>query len=127
MSAISNLAVLGSTGSIGKSTLDVVARHPDRYRITALTANSQHELLFEQCKVFQPRFAVLLATPTVILGTMVGMAALMPGAGHLQPLPPGMAPPAVEDPAIMPPVSAQKPAPEGQPVRLLEPAGKPPE
>jgi hypothetical protein len=52
---------------------------------------------------------------------------LMPGAGHLQPLPPGMAPPAVEDPAIMPPVSAQKPAPDGQPVRLLEPAGKPPE
>jgi 1-deoxy-D-xylulose-5-phosphate reductoisomerase len=60
MSAISNLAVLGSTGSIGKSTLDVVARHPDRYRVTALTANSQHELLFEQCKVFQPRYAVLL-------------------------------------------------------------------
>ena len=55
-----NITVLGSTGSIGKSTLDVVARHPDRYRITALTANQQDVLLFEQCQRFQPRFAVLL-------------------------------------------------------------------
>lgn len=55
-----NITVLGSTGSIGKSTLDVVARHPDRYRILALTANQQDELLFEQCQRFSPRFAVLL-------------------------------------------------------------------
>lgn len=55
-----NITVLGSTGSIGKSTLDVVARHPDRYRIIALTANQQDELLFEQCKQFLPHFAVLL-------------------------------------------------------------------
>ena len=54
------LTVLGSTGSIGKSTLDVVARHPDRYRIFALTANQQDGLLFEQCQQFLPRFAVLL-------------------------------------------------------------------
>lgn len=55
-----NLTVLGSTGSIGKSTLDVVARHPDRYRVFALTANQQDGLLFEQCRQFQPRYAVLL-------------------------------------------------------------------
>ncbi|MBU0688381.1 MAG: 1-deoxy-D-xylulose-5-phosphate reductoisomerase [Gammaproteobacteria bacterium] len=55
-----NITVLGSTGSIGKSTLDVVARHPDRYRIIALTANQQDELLFEQCRQFRPHFAVLL-------------------------------------------------------------------
>jgi len=55
-----NITVLGSTGSIGKSTLDVIARHPDRYRIIALTANQQDELLFEQCKQFRPYFAVLL-------------------------------------------------------------------
>ncbi|MFH2134446.1 MAG: 1-deoxy-D-xylulose-5-phosphate reductoisomerase [Pseudomonadota bacterium] len=55
-----NITVLGSTGSIGKSTLDVVARHPDRYRIIALTANQQDELLFEQCRQFLPYFAVLL-------------------------------------------------------------------
>lgn len=60
MSNIMNLSVLGSTGSIGKSTLDVVARHPGRYRIFALTANQQDELLFEQCMAFRPRYAVLL-------------------------------------------------------------------
>jgi len=57
---VQNITVLGSTGSIGKSTLDVVARHPDRYRIIALTANRQDELLFEQCQQFRPHFAVLL-------------------------------------------------------------------
>jgi len=57
---VQNLTVLGSTGSIGKSTLDVVARHPDRYRIIALTASQQDELLFEQCQQFRPHFAVLL-------------------------------------------------------------------
>ena len=55
-----NLTVLGSTGSIGASTLDVVARHPDRFRITALTANSQAGLLLRQCMQFKPRYAVLL-------------------------------------------------------------------
>ncbi len=55
-----NLTVLGSTGSIGTSTLDVVARHPDKYRITALTANRQVDLLFRQCVQFKPAFAVLL-------------------------------------------------------------------
>ncbi len=54
------LTVLGSTGSIGTSTLDVVARHPDKYRIAALTANSQVELLFRQCVQFSPSYAVLL-------------------------------------------------------------------
>ncbi len=54
------LTVLGSTGSIGKSTLDVVARHPDKYQILALTAQQQDELLFAQCQQFKPRFAVLL-------------------------------------------------------------------
>ncbi|OIQ99924.1 1-deoxy-D-xylulose 5-phosphate reductoisomerase [mine drainage metagenome] len=60
MSKLTRLTVLGSTGSIGKSTLDVVSRHPDKYRIIALTAQQQDELLFEQCQRFQPRFAVLL-------------------------------------------------------------------
>ncbi len=57
---VQNLTVLGSTGSIGKSTLDVVARHPDKYQIYALTANQQDELLFEQCRLCKPRFAVML-------------------------------------------------------------------
>ncbi|HET7833479.1 MAG TPA: 1-deoxy-D-xylulose-5-phosphate reductoisomerase [Gallionella sp.] len=53
------LTVLGSTGSIGCSTLDVVARHPDKFRIAALTANRQVDSLFRQCRQFQPRYAVL--------------------------------------------------------------------
>ncbi|MBT3347092.1 MAG: 1-deoxy-D-xylulose-5-phosphate reductoisomerase [Thiotrichales bacterium] len=54
-----SITVLGSTGSIGKSTLDVLSRHPDRYRVFALTANSQIELLVEQCVEFNPQFAVV--------------------------------------------------------------------
>ena len=57
---IVSLTVLGSTGSIGTSTLDVVARHPEKYRIIALTACRQDDLLFEQCRQFNPRYAVLL-------------------------------------------------------------------
>ncbi len=54
------LTILGSTGSIGTSTLDVVARHPEKFQIIALTANHQVELLFRQCKQFNPRYAVML-------------------------------------------------------------------
>jgi len=60
MRNLSHLTILGSTGSIGISTLDVVARHPGRYRIMALTAQSQDNTLFEQCIRFVPRYAVLL-------------------------------------------------------------------
>jgi 1-deoxy-D-xylulose-5-phosphate reductoisomerase len=54
-----NLTVLGSTGSIGVSTLDVIRRHPDRYRAFALCAHTQVDKLFEQCLEFRPAFAVL--------------------------------------------------------------------
>jgi len=54
------LTILGSTGSIGASTLDVVARHPQRFRVAALTARSQVDLLYQQCCRFEPRYAVLL-------------------------------------------------------------------
>ncbi|MFZ6772546.1 1-deoxy-D-xylulose-5-phosphate reductoisomerase [Undibacterium sp. SXout7W] len=53
------LCILGATGSIGVSTLDVVARHPDRYEIFALTAHSQIEKLAEQCSRFFPQIAVV--------------------------------------------------------------------
>ena len=56
---VQNITVLGSTGSIGVSTLDVIRRHPDRYRAFALCAHSQVDKLFEQCREFQPHFAVL--------------------------------------------------------------------
>jgi 1-deoxy-D-xylulose-5-phosphate reductoisomerase len=53
------ISVLGSTGSIGVSTLDVVARHPDRYRIVALTAHRDIDGLFNQCLQFKPQVAVM--------------------------------------------------------------------
>jgi 1-deoxy-D-xylulose-5-phosphate reductoisomerase len=53
------LTILGATGSIGVSTLDVVARHPDRYEVLALTGNSRIEVLFKQCLQHRPRFAVV--------------------------------------------------------------------
>ncbi len=53
------LTILGSTGSIGVNTLDVVRRHPRRYRVVALCAHSQVDRLFEQCVEFQPRHAVV--------------------------------------------------------------------
>lgn len=54
------LCVLGSTGSIGVSSLDVAGRHPDRYQVVALTANNNLERLHEQCRRFQPAFAVMI-------------------------------------------------------------------
>ncbi len=54
------ITILGATGSIGKSTLDVLARHPLQFQVYALTANSQWQRLFEQCQQFKPRYAVLL-------------------------------------------------------------------
>lgn len=56
---VQQLTVLGSTGSIGVSTLDVVSRHRDRWAVFALTANSSVEQMFKQCQEFSPRYAVL--------------------------------------------------------------------
>ena len=57
------LTVLGSTGSIGTSTLDVVARHPDRFEIFALSAATQVDLMLAQCAQFRPRYAVMASAP----------------------------------------------------------------
>ena len=54
-----SITVLGATGSIGVSTLDVIARHPDRYRVFALTAHSRVDELAEQCIRFTPEVAVV--------------------------------------------------------------------
>jgi len=53
------VTLLGSTGSIGTSTLDVIARHPGRFRVVALTANSSVDKLAAQCIRFQPQYAVM--------------------------------------------------------------------
>jgi 1-deoxy-D-xylulose-5-phosphate reductoisomerase len=57
---VKGLCILGSTGSIGTSTLDVVARHPNRFRVVALTGNSQTETLFQQCLKHKPAYAVMV-------------------------------------------------------------------
>jgi 1-deoxy-D-xylulose-5-phosphate reductoisomerase len=56
------VTILGSTGSIGVSTLDVIERHPDRFEVFALSAHSRVEELAQQCKKFRPRYAVLTET-----------------------------------------------------------------
>jgi 1-deoxy-D-xylulose-5-phosphate reductoisomerase len=63
-----SITILGSTGSIGVSTLDVIARHPDRYSVYALTAHSKVEVLAEQCARFHPQ--------CVVVGSALAAAAL---------------------------------------------------
>ena len=55
-----NITILGSTGSIGESTLDVIARHPERFSVFALVANSRDDILLQQCLVHRPQIAVLI-------------------------------------------------------------------
>ena len=55
-----NVTLLGSTGSIGTSTLDVIRRHPGRFRLFALAANSSVDSLLEQILEFRPEHAVLV-------------------------------------------------------------------
>jgi len=57
------VTVLGSTGSIGVSTLDVIGRHPDRFEVFALSAATQVELILAQCARFKPMFAVMASEP----------------------------------------------------------------
>ena len=58
-STVQRVTILGATGSIGRSTLDVIRRHPDRYRVFALTANGRTEDMLELCRALQPRYAVM--------------------------------------------------------------------
>ena len=57
------ITVLGSTGSIGVSTLEVIARHPDRFDVFALSAATQVDLMLAQCAQFKPRYAVMVSAP----------------------------------------------------------------
>ena len=54
------ICILGATGSIGVSTLDVVARHADQYKVIALTANTNIDALYEQCLAHRPEYAVVV-------------------------------------------------------------------
>ncbi len=57
---MTGISILGSTGSIGISTLEVIAEQKDRFQVVALTANTQVDRLFQQCQTFQPEFAVMV-------------------------------------------------------------------
>jgi 1-deoxy-D-xylulose-5-phosphate reductoisomerase len=57
------VTVLGSTGSIGVSTLDVMAMHPERFEVFALSAATQVDLMLAQCQRFKPCFAVMASLP----------------------------------------------------------------
>jgi 1-deoxy-D-xylulose-5-phosphate reductoisomerase len=56
---VKQLTILGATGSIGQSTLDIVARHRDLYSLYALTANSNHQKMQQLCRQFEPSFVVM--------------------------------------------------------------------
>ncbi len=57
------VSILGSTGSIGVNTLDVIARQADRYRVFALSAHSRVDTMTAQCMQFKPRYAVMVSEP----------------------------------------------------------------
>ncbi|MGZ8260931.1 MAG: 1-deoxy-D-xylulose-5-phosphate reductoisomerase [Caldimonas sp.] len=85
---VQRVAVLGATGSVGMATLDVVAAHPDRFEVFALTANRRLDDLFAQCVRFRPRFAaVATAAEARVLADRLRGAGLdtqvMSGAGAL--------------------------------------------
>ena len=53
------ITILGSTGSIGINTLDVISNHHDKFNVRALTANKNLDVLAEQCFKYQPEYAVI--------------------------------------------------------------------
>ena len=57
------VSILGSTGSIGVNTLDVISRQPDRYRVFALSAHSRVDTMTAQCVQYKPRYAVMVSEP----------------------------------------------------------------
>jgi 1-deoxy-D-xylulose-5-phosphate reductoisomerase len=59
MSAPRGIAILGATGSIGRSTLAVIALHPERFRVAALCANASWQTVVEQARQFKPDVVVL--------------------------------------------------------------------
>ncbi|MEE9351250.1 MAG: 1-deoxy-D-xylulose-5-phosphate reductoisomerase [Thiotrichaceae bacterium] len=90
MSDKKNITILGATGSIGVSTLDVISRHPDRYKVTALTANSNVNKLLEQCIQFIPDYAVMVDSDCAeklqaqLKGTVAENVTVLSGAESLE-------------------------------------------
>ena len=55
-----NISILGSTGSVGQSTLDVLSLHPDQFSVVALTANRNVDVMFAQCQQYKPQVVVMV-------------------------------------------------------------------
>ena len=73
--AARQVSILGSTGSIGRNTLDVLRRHPQQFSVYALAANASTEAMLAQCVEFAPRWAVMMdadAADEVVLDAAVG-------------------------------------------------------
>jgi 1-deoxy-D-xylulose-5-phosphate reductoisomerase len=91
---IQAITVLGATGSIGKSTLDVISRHPSLYRVFALTANTQVNLMVDLCLKHKPEYAVMadsasaqalqkaLSTNNISTEVLAGVDSLCDVASH---------------------------------------------
>jgi len=83
------ICILGATGSIGVSTLDVVKRHSNQYKVIALTANTNIDTLFEQCSEFTPEYAVVVNEQKAeqfkakIVGTEIANTKVLVGAEAL--------------------------------------------
>lgn len=60
LESVQNVAILGATGTIGIQTLDVISQHPERFKVFALTANSNVKSMFSLCSEHKPRYAVML-------------------------------------------------------------------
>ena len=84
------ICILGATGSIGVSTLDVVARHSNLYKVIALTANNNIDLLYDQCLIHHPEYAVVvdeskaLAFSEKIKGSVIADIKVLSGAQSLE-------------------------------------------
>ena len=76
-----NLAIFGSTGSVGTSTLDVVARHPDQFNVFALSASTSVDALLEQCISHQPKIAIMASSQAA--QELTGKLAKL-GQSHIQ-------------------------------------------
>ncbi|HEV8375907.1 MAG TPA: 1-deoxy-D-xylulose-5-phosphate reductoisomerase, partial [Candidatus Polarisedimenticolia bacterium] len=83
-----SVAILGSTGSVGAQALDLIARFPDRFQVTALASGSRHEAFIEQVKRFRPRVAALaredLLAPLKAACEPLGVEALVGEEGLLR-------------------------------------------
>lgn len=76
------VAILGSTGSVGKSALEVMRRQRERFRVVALTAHENAHGLIEQVKEWQPQFAGLIACKSPLEGITMGPGCLLEAATH---------------------------------------------